>query len=179
MKTTAPAVERIAPVAWQTAVLEIIGPAEGAALLGALPAPWEGVLEALRGRYGETGGAGVGLRLGRAFARHALPPVAEEAGFRDADFRFLPWPRKMPAGLTRLAALASRWFGTEIAVAPAPQALLWRAGACPFGREAAVCTPWMGFLQEALYWLSGGHWFAVSPEAGQRCVFRIPRQPLH
>ena len=167
----------IAPSAWQSAVWEILGPTEGTPLLGAWPAPWQGTLERLQQRYGQTAGAGLALRMGRAFARHALPFLIPEAGFHHADFRFLPWQRKLPEGLTRLSALASRWFSAEITVQPTSQAVLWRAASCPFG--AGLCTPWVGFLQEALYWLSGGHWFAISPAPDNAQVFRVPWQPLY
>ena len=167
----------IAPSAWQTAVWEIVGPANGAPLLGALPAPWQGVLDRLRQRYGPTAGAGLALRMGRAFARHALPPLVTETGLHDTDLRFLPWQRKMPEGLTLLSALTSQWFATEIAVQSTPQGVLWQAEQCPFG--TGLCTPWIGFLQEALYWLSGGHWFAISSEADHACVFRVPWKPLY
>ena len=173
------AAETIAPVAWQSAVMEIVGPAESTHILGAQPAPWQGALERLQQRYGVKPGLGVGWRIGRAFARYALVLAAEEAGFRAPDFRFLPWPRKMPEGMQRLARLTSQWFGVEVRVTAAPDAVYWHAGHCPFGRVEHPCTPWMGFLQEALYGLSGGHWFAVQSEPDARCVLRVPRRPVY
>ena len=173
------AVEAVAAMAWQSAVAEIVGPTEMADFLGAQPAPWQGTLDRLLQHYGRQAGLGVGWRIGRAFARQALPLVAEEAGFLSPDFRFLPWPRKMPEGLARLGALASRWFAVAVEIEVMPDKVLWRAALCPFGSAQSVCTPWMGFLQEALYGLSGGHKFAVRPAAAPRCVFQVPRRPLY
>lgn len=185
MTETAPPLEYVAPAAWRRAVVEILG-TEGETWLQAAnaAAPWEGLLDWLCGRYGRNAGLGAGLRVGRAFARHALPLSATEAGFREAEFRFLPWHRKMPAGLARLAALASRWFAAPVEVQPRPTGALWQASACPFaaaGFPQQECTPWVGFLQEALYWLSGGHLFAVQPQpdASPGVSLFVPLRPLH
>ncbi len=186
MTKTAPTLEEIAPAAWRHAVVEILG-AEGKTWLHTAEAatPWEGLLDWLCRHYGRNAGLGAGLRVGRAFARQALPLSAEEAGFRDVDFRFLPWPRKMPAGLARLGVLASRWFASPVEVLPHPAGALWQASTCPFAAAdfpPQNCTPWVGFLQEALYWLSGGHLFAIQPQPDAPppgVSLFIPLRPLH
>ncbi len=169
--------------AWQTAVYEILGPENTLPEPENPTRPWEDLLPTLCARYGEAAGLGLGLRIGRAFARQMIPHIAEETAFQAVEFRFLPWPRKMATGLRRLAALASAWFEMPVEVEAAPEAVLWMPQCCPFAPSAAEgayrCTPWEGFLQEMLYWLSGGRLFAVRVAADRPTAFHIPQRPLH
>ncbi len=169
--------------AWQTAVHEILGPETTLPEPESPLRPWENLLPALCDRYGEAAGLGLGLRIGRAFARQMIPHIAEETPFQAVAFRFLPWPRKMAVGLHHLAGLASDWFGLAVEVESAPRALVWLPQRCPFAplhAEAAYrCTPWEGFLQEMLYWLSGGRLFTVQTTGDHPAAFHIPRRPLH
>jgi hypothetical protein len=171
------------PQAWKAAVHEILG------LESPFPSsenpsrPWENLLPALCARYGEAAGLGLGLRIGRAFARQMLPHLAEEPAFQAVDFRFLPWPRKMVTGLQHLAVLVSEWFGFPVQTEMTSQAVLWLPQGCPFGQHCLAhpcrCTPWEGFLQEVLYWMSGGRLFAVQTAAERPAALRIPQRPLH
>ncbi len=169
--------------AWQRAVHEILGPESTLPEPESPLRPWENLLPALCGRYGEAAGLGLGLRIGRAFARQMIPHIAEEMPFQAVAFRFLPWPRKMTVGLQHLAGLASDWFGLAVTVEAAPRAVRWLPQRCPFApprAEAAYrCTPWEGFLQEMLYWLSGGRLFTVQATEDRPPAFHIPRRPLH
>ena len=169
--------------AWTTAVQEILGPESDLPPSPNPARPWENLLPALCSRYGEAAGLGLGLRVGRAFARQMLPHIAEQQAFQRAEFRFLPWPRKMKAGIHHLAALASEWFGLVVNVETGPkESLLWLPQRCPFTAPNAApcrCTPWEGFLQEVLYWLSGGRLFALHAAEDHPTALYIPRHPLH
>ena len=170
-------------LAWQRAVQEILGPEISPSPPEAPSPPWEGLLPMLCARYGETAGLGLGLRVGRAFARQMIPQMAEETALQKADFRFLPWPRKMIAGLEHLAQDVSTWFGLQIRFEIERDAVLWVPCRCPFApphtAHAYRCTPWEGFLQEMLYWLSGGRIFVIQPAEGRPSAFYIPQHPLH
>ncbi len=169
--------------AWQEAVREILGPADFLPQAETPLRPWETLLPALCAHYGEAAGLGIGLRIGRAFARQMIPHLAEESIFQAAAFRFLPWPRKMATGLHHLAALTSAWFGLAVQIETLPRAMLWHSQRCPFApahpAQAFRCTPWEGYLQEMLYWLSGGRWFAVRPADDFPAALYIPQHPLH
>ncbi len=169
-------------VAWTDAVQEILGADIAQAFLTAPPAPWRNVLPALCTRYGLRGGLGIGVRLGRAFARHMFPVLAVDEGLQAPDVRLLPWPRRMAVGVTRLADWAVREFQIAVQVRPQDEGFLWLAP-CPFGEVTApegivACSPWVGLLEETLYWLSGGRWFAIAPYTHKDALF-LPRHPLH
>ncbi len=163
--------------AWQAAIEEILGPEQD--VLGERLPSWQGAVAALCGYYGERAGKGLSVRIGRAFARRLVPLFAEQAGFQSAAFRFLPWPRKVVRGLERLGAFARQWFVVPVTVDVQETEIVWRFAACPFGATwAGSCALWQGFLQEILYWLSGGRWFAVHLD-GKKPLLRVPRRPLH
>ncbi len=168
--------------AWLEALREIIGP-QAAHMRLPEHAPWQGALPALCERYGLRSGLGIGVRVGRAFARQMFPLWAREEGLQAPEVRLLPWPRRMTAGVPRVAAWAARAFHTDVQTRPVEGGLLWVA-ACPFGHVnappgLAACSPWVGLLEETLYWLSGGRWFAVRTAPHQEQALFLPYQPLH
>jgi predicted hydrocarbon binding protein len=143
--------------------------------------------EALEGLYGLRGGRGLALRAGRASFQRCLRQFGAEAGLEDVEFRLLPLEQKIHRGLNQLAALVNRYWYDQVIVAEDETFYYWNVRGCPFcfQRQASdpVCHFMVGYLQSALYWLSGGKFYAVQEQScaasgDPQDVIRIDKKPL-
>jgi len=145
--------------AWQKAVAEITGEAIQAPL--PTPSPLSQMLNRFSTRYGFISAQGVLVRLGRAFARQLLPTLgATLPQFQSATFRLMPRRRKTLQALQALSEILSPL--AEIHVKINAQTVEWLLPAPPSEAKEGGTSPfWAGFVQEAIYWASGGRLLPV------------------
>lgn len=127
------------------------------------------VSEALEGVYGVRGGRGLSLRAGRASFKFYLREFGQLMELEQAEFRLLPLEQKVRQGLGKFAAFMMAHTGQQITLREDDTYVYWEVTNCPFcGQRRAdspVCQYQVGCLQSALYWLSGGRFYAVQEEA--------------
>jgi hypothetical protein len=143
-------------------------------------------LHELQVLYGKSGGYGLELRIGRSVFHHGLKHLGGEAGFRGAEFRLLPAPRRLEYGLQTLARMIGDEFNSVIAVSDEDAHWLWRM-ALPSnfaGRKSVrPCYLVAGMLQEFTAWAGGGRFYRVVETECQSsgypaCVYQIEKKPL-
>jgi hypothetical protein len=170
---------------------EVFGPREADHLFmrlnGAPGAGISGLHSLLQADYGQRGGQGAALRLGRASFRSAMPAWAGACGLSGTDFRLLPSPRRIRASLLALGVLLGDPFGAQISLAEDAACWTWRVNDCPACRGRVSggpdCYLLAGVLQETLTWAGAGRVYRVREleccAAGDAaCLFQIDKKPL-
>ncbi|HEY75995.1 MAG TPA: 4-vinyl reductase [Thermoflexia bacterium] len=142
---------------------------------------------ALDEMYGPRGGRALALRIGRACFRFGIKDFGPMLGVADLAFRVVPLEMKVRIGLEVSAEVFNRFSDHRVRLGEDEECLTWlveRCGVC-WGRETAApcCHATVGFLQEGLYWVSGGRNFDVEEVAciaagDEACAVRISRQPV-
>ena len=126
---------------------------------------------ALEQAYGTRAGRGLSLRVGRACLKYGLREYGSELGITDLDFRSLPLPVRLKVGSEALAGLFNQFTDQRVHLDVEKKYIYWRIELCPLcwerQTEGPCCTLAVGFLQEALYWVSGGKSFLVEEE---KCI---------
>ena len=141
----------------------------------------------LKKRYGERGGRGVALRLGRAAFQYGLRCWGEAAGITTSAFRLQPSPRKVRAVLNLLAEQLNGRFSSSVRLNQDDLYWYWSVEACPVcaGRstEAPDCHLMVGVLMELLSWAGSGRYFRVeeiecAAAGAPACLFRIEKKAM-
>jgi predicted hydrocarbon binding protein len=161
------------------ALEEITGPQEASQVLagagldvlyggGEVPLSWNdaGRLQAaLELRYGPRSGAGLAVRIGRACFQYCLREFGDELGLTEPAFRMLPLPLRLDRGVGSLAGLFNRCGAGQVRLESQGGLLLWHIRNCPLCHQHTAAEPmcylFVGLLQEALSWLSGGKHYLV------------------
>jgi predicted hydrocarbon binding protein len=142
---------------------------------------------ALENLHGSLGGLGLALRSGRACFKYGLREYGSLLGMNDLDFRLQPLQVKLKMGFEKLAEALSSLGDQRVRLVENSNELLWIMERCPvcWGRSAdsPICHLVVGFLQEALYWLSSGKTFFVDEitciaKGDATCTFRFDKKPL-
>lgn len=137
--------------------------------------------------YGIPGGQGLALRIGQAMFRLSLQQYGEQAGFRSMEYRMMPSPRRVEAGLHSLGRMLSEAISGEVAVSDAGAYWKWQIETPLALQERPFpgpdCHMIAGFLQEFTSWAAGGRFYKISEiecrALGARaCVFQIDKKPL-
>jgi predicted hydrocarbon binding protein len=146
-----------------------------------------GLLPALEEAYGPLAGRGLALRIGRACFHYGIHEYADQAGVNGLEFRMLPLPARLRAGLKAFARFLDRGSTPVHNLTEQNGRLVWQVERCPLCARRSTPQPTcylaVGLLQEALYWLSGGKTFHVEEVACQgrgdaACCFNIDPSPL-
>jgi predicted hydrocarbon binding protein len=142
--------------------------------------------QALEEIYGDRGGRGLALRVGRTTFDDVLKDYGELAGVGDLAFRTLPLARKIKAGLEAMADIFTEKSDQISSVLEFEDHFLYRVERCPvcWGRTSAgqpICYYLLGLLREGLCWVSGGKEFNVRETScialgHQACEFIIPKK---
>jgi len=142
---------------------------------------------ALEKLHGPRGGQGLALRSGRACFKYGLREYGSLLGMTNLSFRLQPLQVKVKMGIEKLADALSRHGDQQVRVVEKEKEFLWVVEHCPvcWGRcsENPACHLVVGFLQEALNWLSGGKTFLVDETSciargDATCTFRFDKKPL-
>ena len=127
------------------------------------------------------------LQTGRAAFNYGIRDYGGELGLLQLDFRLLPPVSKVRVGLQRLASFLDSTCALEIHQEENQNQLFWVVDSCPmcFERQAdaAVCHLLVGFIQEYLYWASGGKYYNVLEteciaSGAQACKISIDKQAI-
>jgi len=143
---------------------------------------------ALREFYGPHGGRGIALRICRACFQHGLPEYGtRRLGALQPDFRFTSLKKRITVGMSALADIFQRLTGQKVSLEDRPTALAWKMESCALCRgretEEVACHMAVGFLQEALLWLSHGKTYQVEEvqciaTGDPVCTLLIHKTPL-
>ncbi len=137
--------------------------------------------------YGPRAGRGLSLRIGRACLKYGLREYGPELGLTDLAFRLLPFPTRLKVGSEALAGLFNRLADQRVRLDVDEMRIYCHIERCPLCWErhadGPCCALAVGFLQEALYWVSGGKYFRVEEEkciacGDSTCTIVIDRTPL-
>ena len=136
--------------------------------------------------YGEFGGAGLALRIGRAACQTALREFGALNGLTALEFRLQPSRTRLRSGLEKFAELFSRPTELVISAGENDQGWFWRVEGCPERAASsgeAGCSFWVGMLQEYFSWCSAGKLYRVvetecAAAGDNSCCYQIYRQPL-
>ncbi len=137
--------------------------------------------------YGPRAGRGLAVRVGRACLKYAFREFGPELGLTDLAFRLLPLQAKLRTATGAFAALFNTYTDQKVGLERDERYILWIVEACPLCRESQAevpcCQLAVGFLQEALFWASGGKQIEVAEkqcDAGDNasCIIQIDRIPI-
>jgi len=146
------------------------------------------VNQALVEIYGDRGGKGISLRIGRTTFDDVLKNYGTLAGVGDKSFKVLPLQEKIKFGLEAMAAVFTEKSDQISSLHDQGDHFIYRVERCPicWGRteqDYPVCFYMVGLLQEGLHWVSGGKEFPVEEISciamGEpACEFQIPKKHL-
>jgi len=129
------------------------------------------VQTALEGAYGSRAGGGLSVRVGRACVKYGLREFGSELGITDLGFRLLPLPTRLKVGSKALAEFFNKFTDQSVRLEVNDKQIFWHIERCPLCLESRedgpCCSMTVGFLQEALYWVSGGKTFLVEEK---KCI---------
>jgi hypothetical protein len=139
---------------------------------------------ALEEQYGPRSGRGLAQRVGRASFHYGLKVFGDQFGLTGKGYRLLPPKSRIQIGAGYLAEMYNQWSSQQVDVVMTEGGFRWTIQRCPvcWGRKAdtPVCHLVVGFLQEFLYWASGGKPYFVGETAcvaagAPACVFTADR----
>ena len=102
-------------------------------------------------------------------------------------FRLLPLNEKLSTGAQLFSEIFNRYSDQRVRVEETKERLYWHVERCPicWGRKTdrPVCHFTVGFLQEALYWVSAGKYFLVEEtkcvaRGDPSCTIEIDKKPV-
>lgn len=138
--------------------------------------------------YGDRGGRGISLRVGRTTFDDMLKDYGELAGVNDPAFKVLPKNAKIKFGLNAMARVFTEKSDQISSLTEDSDHFIYRVERCPvcWGREKAdhpVCYYMVGLIQEGLHWVSGGKEFQVKETkciamGDPACEFEIHKENL-
>ncbi len=138
--------------------------------------------------YGERGGRGLSLRIGRTTFDDVLKDYGALAGVGDLAFRLLPLEKKIRFGLNAMARIFSEKSDQKTSIEETNDHFLYLVERCPvcWGRineDHPVCYYVVGLLKEGLHWVSGGKEFSITEtrciaRGDEICEFRILKSPI-
>ena len=141
----------------------------------------------LESAYGTRVGRGLAMRIGRVCFKHSLVEFGSELGFSDLSFRLLPLQAKIKNSNEAFAALLNTITDQQVRLLIDEKSITWQIEHCPLCRErhseVPCCHLAVGWLQEALFWVSGGKCFQVEEQkciasGDSACTIVIDRAPL-
>ncbi len=137
--------------------------------------------------FGQGGGQGLSLRLGRIFFNRAIRMYGRSLGLSNQEFFLKSLREKTSSVLQAVAALFFQFTGRQILIEESATHIFCSLQACPFcsnrKENAPICHFTIGLLQEALLWTSGGKIYHVDETkclacGDEECRFVIDRTPL-
>lgn len=151
---------------------------------------------ALERAYGPRAGQGVALRIGQTCFKYGLREFGPQLGLTDLAFRLLPLPTKVKISLEAFTDLFNHAAHQQVRLEEDEHHLFWIVERCPWcwGRQekhtraraevGSCCLFWVGLLQEALYWVSGGKFYQVEEKeciaSGEgACTIVVVKTPLN
>ncbi len=143
--------------------------------------------QGLESMYGQRGGRGMALRIGRAAFAQGLRTFGALRGAGAPAFRALPFEQRVELGLMALAEVLNHFTDQHARIDSEAQHYVFISDNCPFawGRSSdkPLCHAMVGMLQECLRWVSNGYEFYVRETAcrasgAPECVFKINKTAI-
>ena len=144
--------------------------------------------QALTEIYGERGGRGIALRIGKTTFDDVLKDYGEMAGVNDTEFKIMPMQNKIRFGLKAMARVFSEKSDQISSVVDEGDRYIYQVERCPVcwgskDQEQPVCYYMVGLLQGGLAWVSSGKEFIVNEtqcvaKGDQVCKFEIQKTHL-
>ena len=132
------------------------------------------LLGGLESFYGLQAGRGLGMRVGRACLLYGLKEFGAELGLSEQSYRLLPVQTKIKVGNEAFASFFNHFPNLHVMLEFDEKYIYWHLDPCPLclirqADDIAVnvkssgpcCQVAVGFLQEAMYWISGGKYYEV------------------
>jgi predicted hydrocarbon binding protein len=151
-------------------------------------AHFSSINQALTEIYGDRGGKGISLRIGKITFSDVLKDYGAIAGVTDIAFKILPIQSKIKFGLRAMARVFSEKSDQISIVIEEEDYFRYQIERCPvcWGRKeqtSPVCYYMVGLLQEGLYWVSGGKEFQIKETkciamSNSICEFQIQKTHL-
>ncbi len=141
----------------------------------------------LDGAYGPQAGSGLAVQIGRACHKYCLREFGSELGLTNLAFRLLPLQTKLKNGIEAFATLFNNNTDQRVRLEKDEKSILWHIDRCPlcWERHSVVpcCHLAVGWLQETLFWVSGGKCFEVEEQkciscGDSACTIVIDRTPI-
>jgi hypothetical protein len=137
--------------------------------------------------YGSLAGRGLCQRVGRACLKYSLRKFGPGLGVTDLPFRLLPFPARLKAGCEALTGLFNQVSDQHVSLEMDKKYVYFRFERCLLCKagqaRSSRCALVVGFLQEALYWVSGGKYFLVEEKnciacGDTECTIVIDQAPM-
>jgi len=142
------------------------------------------LLAAVDEMYGPRGGRMLALRAGRVCFKHGIRDFGGLVGLADVALRFLPLNVRARLGLEVLMEILNQHSDHRVRLEITEDAYLLvmeRCSVC-WQRQTSypACALVVGLLQEALYWIGGGYFFAVEEiacraQGADACIFQVDK----
>ena len=142
---------------------------------------------ALECAYGTRAGRGLSIRVGRACVKYGLREFGSELGITDLSFRLLPLQTRLKVVSEALAKLFNQFPDLSVHLELDNKYIYCHIERSPQCWERQAEGPYyalaVGFLQEALYWVSGGKYFLVEEKkritfGESECTIVIDQTPM-
>lgn len=143
--------------------------------------------QGLEEMYGERGGRGMALRVGRASFAKGLKRFGAMRGIADPAFRALPLAQRVDYGLRGLVSIYNHFSDQHTRLEESTADYTLTIEHCPmaWGRQAdkPICHAQVGILQECLRWASNGYEYHIREVAchatgAPACVFQIRKAAI-
>lgn len=143
--------------------------------------------QALEEMYGERGGRGMALRIGRASFAQGIKRFGAMKGINDPAFQALPLGHRIQLGVQALASIFTNFSDQVTLVQDDKNAYILTVEVSPMSwnrsADRPVCHALVGIIQECLRWASNGYEFYVQEtvcraSGGDHCAFRINKMPI-
>jgi predicted hydrocarbon binding protein len=145
------------------------------------------IQSALDELYGQRGGRGLALQIGRACFKYGLREYGSQLDLTEGAFRLLPLSTKLRVGGNSFANLFNKVTDQRVRFEERDGKFYWQIDVCPLCWERhtqqPACQMAVGLLQEALYWVSGGKIFDVEEVScvacgAESCTILIDQTPM-
>jgi predicted hydrocarbon binding protein len=137
--------------------------------------------------YGPQAGRGLSMRIGRACLKYSLREFGSGLGIVDLPFRLLPLPARIRVGCEALTDFINQFFDQQVSLELDKRYIFFHFAHCPHCGDgqfiSPLCAMEVGFLQEALNWVSAGKYFLVEEQncilcGDTKCTIVIDQTPL-
>jgi hypothetical protein len=141
----------------------------------------------LESAFGPRAGRGLSLRVGRACFKYSLREYGSELGLTGLAFRLLPLSSRLKVGSVALASCFKQFTDQRVRLEMDEKHFHWQIDGCLLCSErhadGPCCALAVGFLQESLYWMSGGKYFLVEDKKyvapGEcKCAIKVDQTPI-
>jgi predicted hydrocarbon binding protein len=141
----------------------------------------------LENTYGSLAGRGLSQRVGRACLKYGLREYGSDLGLTNLPFRLLPLPSRIKVGAEALMGFFNEVSDQSVSLDVDERYIYLHIEACPLSwikqPENPCCSLLVGFLQESLYWVSGGKYFQVEEKnciasGDSKCTIVIDKTPM-